>query len=71
MTPLDQRIALLKAAVKKLAERKDELAPLISNEMGKILSEAADEVKDACGRDDDGYLDLVAVAFRLFYLPLC
>ena len=58
--PLEKRIALLKTAVASLGAKKDELAALIVDEMGKVLSEAAEEMGGAVDKDE--YLDLIADA---------
>ena len=58
--PLAERVALLKKAVASLGPRSDALAALITEEMGKVLSEAAEEVSGAVDKDE--YLDLIADA---------
>jgi len=58
--PLDDRISLLKQAMKKLSEDVDGLAQLITKEMGKVISEAKEEAQGCCDKDD--YLDLIAAA---------
>ena len=58
--PLAERVALLKKAVASLGPRSDALAALITEEMGKVLSEAAEEVSGAVDKDE--YLDLIAEA---------
>lgn len=56
-TPLRQRIELLAAALQKLAEGKESLAELITREMGKVLSEAQEEVDGAVNKEK--FLELV------------
>lgn len=58
-TPLAERVALLKAACNDLAAKQVELAALITREMGKVASEAAEEAE---GMAKDDYLDLIAAA---------
>lgn len=58
--PLAQRIALLKRACASLAPRAKELAALVTEEMGKVASEAEEEVGGAHAKD--AYLDLIAAA---------
>lgn len=58
--PLADRILLLKQTMKNLAQDQEGLAQLITQEMGKIISEAKEEVQGLCDKDD--YLDLVAAA---------
>ena len=58
--PLDQRIELLRAAVRKLGEDQPGLARLISLEMGKVAREAAEEVGGACEKEE--LLSLIAAA---------
>merc|ERR1719422_1514827 len=55
--PLDERVKLLKLALGKLAEDKKNIALLITSEMGKVMSEAAEEMDFACDKND--FLDLV------------
>eukprot|EP01079_Euglenida_sp_SAG-EU17-18_P010294 gene10294-9089_t len=49
--PLADRIAALKDAVAELDKIKDELIPLITEEMGKPRSEAEEEVGGAVSKD--------------------
>jgi len=56
----EERGALLKAALATLAEKRDELATMIVKEMGKVLSEAKEEVDGAVGKDE--FIDLVVQA---------
>jgi len=58
--PLPERVRLLKSAVKSLEKNKNELARLMTAEMGKNLSEAVDEVSE--GADKDKFLDLMEQA---------
>jgi len=44
-TPLDERLAVLRAAARILRDRVDELATLITREMGKLIAEARAEVE--------------------------
>jgi len=57
---LEQRVALLKKACEAIKESKDALAALITQEMGKVASEAQEEADAACGKND--FLDLVQQA---------
>ena len=61
-TPLAARIALLKEACRLLGAdgKAAALAALITQEMGKIAEEAAEEVSGACAKDD--WLDLISDA---------
>ena len=52
----------LKAACKKLGEKQEELTKLVVSEMGKVASEAGDEVGGAIDKDD--WIDLVVDANR-------
>lgn len=58
--PLPARIALLRAALRRLAEGRQALAELVTREMGKVLSEALEEVDGACNKDR--FLSLVEAA---------
>ena len=60
LTPLEERIALLKAVCQSLAPRKEELASLMTAEMGKIHSEALVEMEGVV--DKDAYCDLIMKA---------
>ena len=60
LVPLEERIAKLKAACKSLAPQKDELAKLITQEMGKVLPEALEEMGGVV--DKDAYCDLIMKA---------
>eukprot|EP01043_Picozoa_sp_COSAG02_P039763 COSAG02_NODE_3162_length_7248_cov_147.217793_6_plen_467_part_00 len=60
LVPLLQRIKLLKAVCKSLAPRAEELAALVTAEMGKVLAEAAEEISGVVDKDD--MLDQVAAA---------
>lgn len=66
-TPLEERITKLKAAVKNLQKDKDGLALTIVKEMGKVLSEAKEEVDGAADKDD--FLDLVYEANKPVRAP--
>jgi len=59
---LDQRVDLIKAGLKALGEKKEELASMITREMGKVISEARNEVDGATNKDL--FLDNVASANR-------
>jgi len=59
---LDQRLILLKEGLAALAVVRDDLALMITREMGKVGSEAADEVNGAT--DKAAWLELVADANR-------
>lgn len=59
---LDQRVDLIKAGLKALGEKKEELATMITREMGKIISEARNEVDGATNKDL--FLEHVASANR-------
>lgn len=59
-TPLKKRIALLKGSVKLLAPQAEELARLVTQEMGKIIKEARAEVQGATNKD--ALLELVEEA---------
>ena len=50
--PLAQRAELVRLAVRHLGEKKDELAKLITQEMGKTLKESMEEVLDNCDKDE-------------------
>jgi len=56
-TPLRDRVDALKAAVKALAPRADELCALMQREMGKLATECEEEVAGAV--DKDAYLELI------------
>ena len=60
LIPLAQRIEKLKAACSSLASQKEELATLITTEMGKVKSEALEEMDGAA--DKDAFLDLIMEA---------
>jgi len=57
-----ERVAMLKAGLKALGQQGESLAALITAEMGKVGSEASEEVEGACDKDD--WLDQVAEANR-------
>lgn len=57
LVPLEQRIAMLKAVCQSLAPRKEELASLMTAEMGKVYPEALAEMDGVV--DKDAWLDLV------------
>ncbi len=59
---LDQRVALIKVGLSGLAEQKEELASMISREMGKVISEARNEADGATSKDI--FLEHVTVANR-------
>jgi succinylglutamic semialdehyde dehydrogenase len=64
--PMSERVSILKAALQHL--RADEqLATLITREMGKVLSEAQAEVDGAC--DKDAFLELVRAANEPVRVP--
>jgi len=58
--PLAERVKLLKAATAALAKDTEELALLITQEMGKVISEAKEEASGA--GEKSSFLDLVAEA---------
>uniref|UniRef100_A0A7S3V078 Aldehyde dehydrogenase domain-containing protein n=1 Tax=Aplanochytrium stocchinoi TaxID=215587 RepID=A0A7S3V078_9STRA len=60
LTPLEKRIDMLKKCCANLKEKSDELAEMITSEMGKVNSEAIDEVQGAV--DKDRFLDLIKQA---------
>jgi len=62
MKPLDDRISQLKVAIEKLTAHAQELTELVTKEMGKIRSEAKEEVDFVCGKGEDGTLRLIAEA---------
>ena len=49
---LEQRLALIKAGIRAIAEKKDALAVMISREMGKVASEATEEVEGAIDKNE-------------------
>mmetsp|Transcript_25215 Transcript_25215/g.77726 ORF Transcript_25215/g.77726 Transcript_25215/m.77726 type:complete len:479 (+) Transcript_25215:197-1633(+) len=57
---LDERTALVKAAARALAEDRAGLTKMITMEMGKVISEAEEEVDGMVAKDE--YCDLVAKA---------
>ena len=57
-----ERVAMLKAGLKSLGRQGGALAALITAEMGKVSSEASEEVEGACEKDE--WLDKVAEANR-------
>ena len=59
-TPLAERVALIKAALAKLATDVEALATLITIEMGKVASEAKEEAEGAVAKDD--FIALVEAA---------
>jgi delta 1-pyrroline-5-carboxylate dehydrogenase len=62
MTPLAERAAACKAAVSSLNNKASiaALTALITREMGKVASEAAEEVEGAV--DKSNFIDLIAAA---------
>jgi len=62
MTPLAERAALCKAAVASLKNEASvsALTALITREMGKVASEAAEEVDGVVDKGD--FIDLIAAA---------
>lgn len=57
---LDERVQLLRECLEELSKHTDELAETITKEMGKVLSEAEDEVRGATHKDY--WLELVQEA---------
>ena len=57
---MSERIARLKSACSSLVPQREELATLITTEMGKVRSEALEEMDGAS--DKDAFLDLIAAA---------
>jgi len=60
LKPLEDRVSLLKKCCASLSNQKDGLAEMITAEMGKVLSEAKEEVEGAIDKSE--YLDLVMEA---------
>lgn len=58
--PLEERIALLKQATAQLKDSEKELSTLITAEMGKVASEAADEAAECIAQEER--LDLIRKA---------
>ncbi|KAJ8610694.1 hypothetical protein CTAYLR_005645 [Chrysophaeum taylorii] len=55
--PLEERVAMLKAAVKVFKDETQELAALMTREMGKLIHESFEEVEGIA--DKDKFLELV------------
>jgi len=58
--PLDERMALLREAIAQLKGSEAELTNLITQEMGKVVSEAGEEAGECTGQDER--LDLIQKA---------
>jgi betaine-aldehyde dehydrogenase/succinate-semialdehyde dehydrogenase/glutarate-semialdehyde dehydrogenase len=59
---LDQRVALIKEGLKVLGKNKEELATMITREMGKVITESRNEAEGASSKDE--FLDSIAASNR-------
>ena len=56
---LEERIDLLKKGLQLVKTKSEEFEKLIVCEMGKPIKEAKEEIEFACGKNDDGYMQLL------------